>query len=236
MALIRPSQYPGRWNAVSGDAPQGSGKNRTSPTSNDGSYFDQVWFNDLDSLHQALFIASGVSPDGTQDVGTASQIFDALINNRWSPIGNYSVGTVVTGSDGNQYKCVSANGRDSSVVDPASKTDRTVWTQFPYEKVVNSNGTAYIYADGRMVQFGVSSTTTSSGLGTVTFPVPFTSAPVSVQISENSAQGWGVPPKATTYGTDTAPTTTQMTVRGVRNDDTSQAGESGLSFRWVAEI
>lgn len=154
MSLIRSTQYPGRWNVPDSNSPQGSGKNRTSPSSNDGSYFDQVWFDDMDSLHQALFIASGITPNGTQDVGTASQIFDALLNNRWSAIGNYSVGTIVTSSSGKQYYCKQANGRDTSPVDPSGVSDRNVWVQWPYELIINSKGEAKIFHDDTVEQSG----------------------------------------------------------------------------------
>lgn len=173
MSIIRSTQYPGRWNVPDSNSPQGSGKNRTSPTSNDGSYFDETWFNDMDSLHQALFIASGITPNGTQDIGTASQIFDALLNNRWSTIGNYSVGTIVTASNGKQYYCKQANGRDTAVVDPSSVSDRNTWVEFPYESGINSNGTYKIHYDDSIEQWGSSST----GNGTViqSYPIPFKS-------------------------------------------------------------
>lgn len=170
MSIIRSTQYPGRWNTPDSDAPQGSGKNRTSPTSNDGSYFDQVWFDDMDSLHQALFISSGITPNGTQDVGTASQIFDALVNKRWSAIGNYSVGTIVTASNGKQYYCNQANGRDISVVDPITDA-LDIWRQYPYELVSNSNGKAKKFYDGSLEQRGTIESDVQTS--TVTLPVPF---------------------------------------------------------------
>ena len=169
MAGIRSTQYPGRWNVPDSNSPQGSAKNRTSPTSNDGSYLDEVWFNDMDSLHQALFIASGITPNGTQDVGTASQIFDALINNRWSAIGNYSVGTIVTASNGKQYKAVQNNGRDGIVVNPTLATDRNTWVQYPYESGSNANGDFEIWHDDKVVCYA--SVVISGGSATVTFPM-----------------------------------------------------------------
>ena len=79
MAGIRSTQYPGRWNVPDSNSPQGSGKKQDVTKGQTMAHiFDEVWFNDMDSLHQALFIASGITPNGTQDVGTASQIFDAL--------------------------------------------------------------------------------------------------------------------------------------------------------------
>ena len=172
MSLIRSTQYPGRWNVPDSNSPQGSGKNRTSPSSNDGSYFDQVWFDDMDSLHQALFIASGITPNGTQDVGTASQIFDALLNNRWSAIGNYSVGTIITASDGKKYYCNQPSGRDTTPVDPVSDSLDN-WREYPYEKVVNANGTAFKRYNGDLEMFGSGNAySDSSPISYITLPVP----------------------------------------------------------------
>lgn len=175
MSIIRSTQYPGRWNVPDSNSPQGSGKNRTSPTSNDGSYFDEGWFNDMDSLNQALFIASGITPNGTQDVGTASQIFDALINNRWSEIGNYSIGTIVKASDGNQYYCNKVNGRDTVVSDPTSDSLDN-WRQYPFKKVTNSNGTAIMHYNGDMECRAIVSDPSQSQR--VDFAATFTTGPL----------------------------------------------------------
>ena len=173
MAGIRSTQYPGRWNVPDSNSPQGSAKNRTSPTSNDGSYLDEVWFNDMDSLHQALFIASGIAPNGTQDVGTASQIFDALVNNRWSAIGNYSIGTIVTASDGNQYYCNKTNGRDSTTSNPVGDNTDS-WRQYP-KKVTKTNDYLVIeHFDGLVEMSFVGDPSDSSGVSSCQFPMGIT--------------------------------------------------------------
>lgn len=177
MSIIRSSQYPNRWNVPDANSLQGSGKNRTSPTSNDGSYFDEVWFNDMDSLHQALFIASGVSPDGTQDVGTASQIFDALINKKWSAIGNYEKGVITLGSDGNEYYCNTPNGRDLSVTNPVG--DLTgAWRKYPFESVVSGGVTYEKWFDGTLKAYGKQTIPNGSLTAVINFSVNFTAAPV----------------------------------------------------------
>lgn len=172
MAIVRSTQYPGRWNVPDSNSPQGSGKNRTSPTSSDGSYFDEVWFNDLDSLHQALFIASGIVPNGAPDTGTASQIFDALLNNRWSAIGNYSVGTIVTASNGKQYYCNQASGRDTSPIDPTVDSLDN-WREYPYESITNAQGNAKKWFNGDLEVEGVKQSSSYTAPSPVTVPVTF---------------------------------------------------------------
>ena len=173
MSIILSSQYPGRWLAPSADYPQGSGKNRTNPTSNDGSYFEKVWFDDMYSLSAAYFIASGISPNGVQDVGTASQVYDAAVNNRWNSIGNYLVGTIITASDGKQYYCNQDNGRDSSVVNPVGDaTD--VWREYPYKLSSDANGVAKLYWDGQCRISGRGLAYQSDG------PVTFIALPVTI--------------------------------------------------------
>lgn len=226
MAVVRSTQYPGRWNVPDSNSPQGSGKNRTSPTASDGSYFDQVWFNDSDSLHQALFIASGIAPNGTPDIGTASQIFDALLNNRWSTIGNYSVGTIVTASDGNQYYCNQPNGRDTSTSDPTTDT-LDIWRRYPYEEISDSNGFARKYWDGTLEQDGY--VTDNSGVGvTVNYPVSFVGIPQRVSVSSND-----VGPAFSTWQSPTS--TTLFIQKWISESGNPTSGSSSWSAKgkWV---
>lgn len=78
MAINLDDRYPGRANGKTLDYPQGSFKNRTSPTSKDGTYLEQDWANDQLAFFQALMKASGLVANGTVDTAQASQYFNAL--------------------------------------------------------------------------------------------------------------------------------------------------------------
>lgn len=79
MSLKLNERYPGRFNNPSDDYPQGSFKNRTTPTSKDGSYLEKDWANDKEAFFQSLLEQAGVSPNGLVDRVGASQYYDALV-------------------------------------------------------------------------------------------------------------------------------------------------------------
>ncbi|MHC3822512.1 glycine-rich domain-containing protein [Pseudomonas sp. G3-19] len=79
MALKLNERYPGRFNNPSADYPQGSFKNRTTPTAKDGSYLEQDWANDKEGFFQSLISVAGVTPSGTADKVGTSQYYDALL-------------------------------------------------------------------------------------------------------------------------------------------------------------
>ena len=142
--------YGDDWGTPSAEHPAGECLNRSAPGVEDGSYFEKSWVNDLMALPGALMNAAGYTPNGIEDTATASQVFDALVNGRWSSIANYTIGTIVTASDGKQYYCNKDSGRDTTSVDPVSDILDN-WREYPYEKKTNSNGVAYKYWDGRLV-------------------------------------------------------------------------------------
>lgn len=78
MAIRNDSRYPGRFNPSNAAYPQGSFKNRTSPTAKDGSYLEQDWANDQLGFLSALLVNGGVTPNGIVDTGLSSQYFTAL--------------------------------------------------------------------------------------------------------------------------------------------------------------
>lgn len=78
MAINLDERYPGRANPKSLSYPQGSFKNRTSPTSKDGTYLEQDWANDWAGFFQRMMVVSGISPNGAVDTAESSQYFDAL--------------------------------------------------------------------------------------------------------------------------------------------------------------
>lgn len=79
MALKLNERYPGRFNNPSADYPQGSFKNRTSPTAKDGSYLEQDWANDKEGFFQSLISVAGTVPSGVADKVGTSQYYDALL-------------------------------------------------------------------------------------------------------------------------------------------------------------
>ena len=79
MALKRDITYPGRFNAPTSGQPQGAFKNRTSPSSLDGSYFEKQWCNDWSALFSSVLDSAGVTPNGNVDEVGNSQYFQALL-------------------------------------------------------------------------------------------------------------------------------------------------------------
>lgn len=78
MALKLNERYPGRFDNPSADYPQGSFKNRTTPTAKDGSYLERDWANDKEGFFQSLIAEASIVPSGAVDKVGASQFFDAL--------------------------------------------------------------------------------------------------------------------------------------------------------------
>lgn len=78
MALNLQNKYPGRFDPVSADYPQGKFKNRSSPTAQDGSYMERDWLNDWAGFFGALLNRAGVVPNGNVDTAQSSQLYDAL--------------------------------------------------------------------------------------------------------------------------------------------------------------
>lgn len=79
MALKRNERYVGRFDNPTAAHPQGGFKNRTSPSSQDGSYLEADWANDWDGFFSRLLTVAGVTANGTVDSATSSQYYDALL-------------------------------------------------------------------------------------------------------------------------------------------------------------
>jgi microcystin-dependent protein len=78
MSLKLNERYPARFNNPTAGYPQGSFKNRTTPTAKDGSYLEKDWANDKEGFFQSLLSAAGITANGAVDAVGASQFFDAL--------------------------------------------------------------------------------------------------------------------------------------------------------------
>lgn len=95
MSLKLNERYPGRFNNPSGSYPQGSFKNRTTPSAKDGSYLEQDWANDKEGFFQSILSAAGIEANGSADKVGASQVFDAtrVLEQRQSGVYFPSTGT-----------------------------------------------------------------------------------------------------------------------------------------------
>ena len=80
MALKRDARYPGRFVAANTAHPQGAFKNRSTPTAQDGSFLEADWMNDIDGFFARILNVAGVTPDGTVDDGSSSQLYNAMLS------------------------------------------------------------------------------------------------------------------------------------------------------------
>lgn len=79
MALKLNERYPGRFDNPSAGYPQGSFKNRTTPTAKDGSYLEKDWANDKEGFFQSLLSMAAITANGSVDAVGASQYAGALM-------------------------------------------------------------------------------------------------------------------------------------------------------------
>lgn len=122
MALDRSNRYPGRFENPTTEQPQGAFKNRTSPTAEDGSYFEADWANDMSGFFARVLNVAGVTPNGTVDSGTDSQLYDALMTatpGRLLAVRVFTTDTLVsktTGAKKWKIKAVGGGGGSSAAV------------------------------------------------------------------------------------------------------------------------
>lgn len=72
-------KYPERCVPSDSSLPRGKFKNRTSPTSLDGSYLEQEWANDDRAFPDTILKMAGVVPDGEVDYPGKSQVYESLM-------------------------------------------------------------------------------------------------------------------------------------------------------------
>ena len=99
MALKRNERYPGRFENPTAAQPQGAFKNRTSPTSQDGSYLEADWVNDWSGFFGRLLTAGSITANGNVDTALDSQYYSALIAAVKSELGTAARRNVGTGSN-----------------------------------------------------------------------------------------------------------------------------------------
>ncbi len=90
---------------------------------------------------------------------------------------------------------------------------------------------------GAILQYGTSASGSEGG-GSVTFPIRFPTACISVNVSENSAgttwPGTGSGGEPTVHGLSQAPATNGFTTYSMRWTGSSWVGQTGLGFSWIA--
>lgn len=78
MALVPAARYPGQVDSGIADYPHGRARNRLSPSSGDGTPWEQDVVNDIWGLLQGLLVDAAIPPSGLVDNATLSQYRDAL--------------------------------------------------------------------------------------------------------------------------------------------------------------
>lgn len=107
MALNWASKYSGRWSAATTARPLGGAKNRTTETSEDGSYLEKSIFDAFTHLIAAPLALMGVTVNGADDVVGDSQYVRAL---KSLIAGGAQIYT--DGGDGSNYQITSSHGEE----------------------------------------------------------------------------------------------------------------------------
>lgn len=178
MALKRNERYPGRFENPTTAQPQGAFKNRTSPTSQDGSYFEADWANDMGGFFGAILSNAGVSPNGSVDTASSSQVYDALKTlflQRDNPFGDIKSAGRVDAA----LKNLSL-GRIASVTDiqagtPGKLIDVDGLRTYLPTRVMQKSGFMRIpdIPGGTLIQWGQVTETIREGTKSVVLPTPF---------------------------------------------------------------
>lgn len=79
MAINIADLYPGQSTPATTDYPYGSARDVSSPGAGDGTPVKQAWVNDIFGFQQAALVAAGITPSGSPDTATVSQLLEALI-------------------------------------------------------------------------------------------------------------------------------------------------------------
>lgn len=181
MALNRSTRYPGRFATATSAHPQGAFKNRTSPTSQDGSYLEADWANDWDGFFGSLLSAAGLTPNGNVDAVGASQYYSAL-----STLFRLASTTVPISGGGTGATTASAARTNLGLGTAALATVGTGTNQVPDMNSFTSTLAATGWQKlpgGLIIQWGRVAATTGDAATSVTFPVAFTTTLFNVQAS-----------------------------------------------------
>ncbi len=133
MAIQRDADYPGRWGTADADYPGGIPKNRTTPTSADGSYLEAKLWKDTYGFQDAAIAQGNITRSGNPETAQASDVLDGLKavmagqSLEWSATRNYNHPVIVSGSDDELYLSVQDSGPGSTVQDPTTDASDTYW-------------------------------------------------------------------------------------------------------------
>lgn len=187
MALRRNERYPGRFENPTTAQPQGAFKNRTSPTSQDGSYLEADWVNDWSGFFGRLLAAGSIAANGKVDTALDSQYYTALIAAVKSELGTAAQRNVGTGNN--------------NIPDMASfvsnDTAQAGWNILPNGHI-SQYGTATLTAVGTFNPTTVAGVTYYTHYYLVNLPRAYPNAHVTTVVS---LAGYNFNQQATEYGT-----------------------------------
>ncbi|OZI78745.1 gp53-like domain-containing protein [Bordetella genomosp. 6] len=180
MAINLDERYPGRANGKTLSYPQGSFKNRTSPTAKDGTYLEQDWANDQLAFFQSLIKAAGLTANGTVDIVGASQYFDALesILDAATPDATESIKGLIQIATSAEAQALINNAK---VLTPKKLADA-----FKGSNQSLMPAGYQVYPGGQIKQWQFVDVANGA---TITYPIPFPNACVGVQITRSGSTG-----------------------------------------------
>lgn len=133
MAIQRDSTYPGRWGTADADYPGGIPKNRTTPTSADGSYLEERLWKDTFGFMDAAIAQGDITRSDTPETATASDVLDGIKAVTagqaltWLATRNYTHPVIVAGFDDELYVSKQDSGPATTVQDPTTDASNTYW-------------------------------------------------------------------------------------------------------------
>jgi hypothetical protein len=142
MALDRSNEYPGRFENPTAEYPTGAFKNRTAPSSEDGSYLEQEWLKDWEGYFDRLLTVANYTPNDTTDSALVSQYHDAL--KMGETVQTLTGQTFVAGGTGN---AITLTASQSESVFPADYT-RLDGTRVTFVATADNTGAVTIDLEG----------------------------------------------------------------------------------------
>lgn len=245
MALKLNERYPGRFNNPTTSYPQGSFKNRTAPTAQDGSYLEQDWMNDIMGFLGRLITVSGVTLNGNVDTALSSQYYDAMsaIFAKLASPALTGVPTAPTAAVGTNTTQISTTAFVQAAIatlgTAASRNVGTGTNQIPdmssFQFSITGDNGYFRLPNGIIRQFGFVVGAAAGAVTNVTFPIPFP--------TKRLNQGFSVASPATspTVHSVLEFITPSLTGFGIANIAAIVAGNSAVAspvtagFYWWAE-
>lgn len=245
MALKLNERYPGRFNNPTTSYPQGSFKNRTAPTAQDGSYLEQDWMNDIMGFLGRLITVSGVTLNGNVDTALSSQYYDAMsaIFARLASPALTGIPTAPTAAAGTNTTQISTTAfvqaAIASLGTAASRNVGTGTNQIPdmssFQFSITGDNGYFRLPNGVIRQFGYVINATPGAITNVTFPIPFP--------TKRFAQGYSMASPSTGATTQSvlqfiAPSLTgfgMANIAAITSGNTSFGPPVNTGFYWWAE-